>query len=105
MKEDALSYRSQFRSIRFGTPLLTTEEDNRAVIQAAVQEFSELQEDEVLVFMGHGTTHYANSVYAALDYMFKDLGHKNIFWELSRPIRVCSPCFEWSKNIGLKRSF
>ena len=79
MKEDALSYRSQFRSIRFGTPLLTTEEDNRAVIQAAVQEFSELQEDEVLVFMGHGTTHYANSVYAALDYMFKDLGHKNIF--------------------------
>ena len=49
------------------------------MIQAIAQEFSELQEDEVLVFMGHGTTHYANSVYAALDYMFKDLGHKNIF--------------------------
>ena len=79
MKEDALSCRSQFHSIRFGAPLLTTEEDNRAVIQAIAQEFSELQEDEVLVFMGHGTTHYANSVYAALDYMFKDLGHKNIF--------------------------
>ena len=51
MKEDALSCRSQFHSIRFGAPLLTTEEDNRAVIQAIAQEFSELQEDEVLVFM------------------------------------------------------
>ena len=29
--------------------------------------------------MGHGTTHYANSIYAALDYTFKDKGHKNIF--------------------------
>ena len=28
--------------------------------------------------MGHGTSHYANDVYAALDYRFKDLGHDNI---------------------------
>ena len=29
--------------------------------------------------MGHGTTHYANAIYAALDYTFKDQGYKNIF--------------------------
>ena len=29
--------------------------------------------------MGHGTTHYANSIYAALDYTFKDKGYENIF--------------------------
>ena len=79
MKEEALSYREDFHSISFGDPLLTSEQDNREVIEAVAVEFSHLKEDEVLVLMGHGTTHYANSIYAALDYTFKDRGHKNIF--------------------------
>lgn len=79
MKEEALSYREDFHSISFGDPLLTSEQDNREVIGAVAEEFSHLKEDEVLVLMGHGTTHYANSIYAALDYTFKDRGHKNIF--------------------------
>ena len=79
MKEDALAYRDDFHSITFGDPLLTSAEDNLAVIQAIAEEFSDLTEDQVLVLMGHGTTHYANSIYAALDYTFKDKGYKNIF--------------------------
>lgn len=79
MKEDALSYREYFHSIRFGTPLLTSEKDNQAIIQAITEEFPDLTKEDVLVLMGHGTTHYANSIYAALDYTFKDYGHKNIF--------------------------
>lgn len=79
MQEDALSYQESFHSIRFGNPLLTTEEDNQTVIQAVSSEFSSLSEDEVLVMMGHGTTHYANAIYAALDYAFKDYGHENIY--------------------------
>ena len=79
MKEDALSYREFFHSISFGNPLLTTEEDSMEVIQAVADEFSGLKEEEVLVLMGHGTTHYANAIYAALDYTFKDKGYKNIF--------------------------
>ena len=79
MKEDALSYREFFHSISFGNPLLTTEEDSMEVIQAVADEFSSLKEEEVLVLMGHGTTHYANAIYAALDYTFKDKGYKNIF--------------------------
>lgn len=79
MKEDALSYQQSFHSIRFGTPLLTSEEDNQTVIDTIAGEFSYLKEDEVLVLMGHGTTHYSNAIYAALDYAFKDKGHPNIF--------------------------
>ena len=79
MKEDALSYQESFHSIRFGTPLLTSEEDNQTVIDTIAGEFSYLKEDEVLVLMGHGTTHYSNAIYAALDYAFKDKGHPNIF--------------------------
>lgn len=79
MKEDVLSYQEFFHSISFGTPLLTSEEDSNQVIQAITQEFSHLTERDALVLMGHGTTHYANSIYAALDYTFKDKGHPNIF--------------------------
>lgn len=79
MIEDANAYKNVFQSIRFGNPLLTTAEDNKAVIQAVAREYSDLAEGEALVLMGHGTTHYANSVYAALDYEFKDRGYGNVF--------------------------
>lgn len=79
MREDALAYAKQFSSIRFGTPLLTSEEDNILVIQAIAEEFKNLEPDTALVLMGHGTTHYSNTIYAALDYQFKDLGHPHIF--------------------------
>lgn len=79
MKAAALSFRDRFSSIVFGNPLLTTEEDNQAVVQAVAGEFQDMDQETALVLMGHGTEHYANSVYAALDYRFKDMGHKNIF--------------------------
>lgn len=79
MKEEVLSFQDSFASISFGTPVLTSEEDSNAVIYAVAKEFSFLQPEEALVLMGHGTTHYANSIYAALDYAFKDKGHPNIF--------------------------
>lgn len=79
MKEDALAFKDRFGSICFGTPLLTTEEDNQKVIEAIAQEFQHIPKDEALVLMGHGTTHHANSIYAALDYTMKDMGYPNFF--------------------------
>lgn len=79
MKEDVLAFAEHFDSIRFGDPLLTTVQDNEEAINALMESWKSLPSDEVLVLMGHGTTHYANAVYAALDYTFKDLGYKNVF--------------------------
>lgn len=78
MKEDVEANRGNIGTISFGAPLLTTTEDSREAIRAVMAETS-VAEDEALVWMGHGTTHYANTVYAAMDYMFKDLGYKNVF--------------------------
>ncbi|MDO5422600.1 MAG: sirohydrochlorin cobaltochelatase [Eubacteriales bacterium] len=78
MQEDVKAYADSFDQITFGNPLLTTEEDNRLVIQAVAEEMQPDAKD-ALVLMGHGTTHYANSIYAALDYQFKDMGYSNIF--------------------------
>ena len=79
MKEDALSFRDSFHSISFGDPLLTTEDDSHKAIAAIAREFSHITKNQALVFMGHGTTHFANSIYAALDYTFKDKGYHNFF--------------------------
>lgn len=79
MIADVLAYRERLADVRFGTPLLTSEEDSAAVIRAVMAEFGDLGKEEALVFMGHGTTHYANSIYAALDYKFKDMGYPNVF--------------------------
>lgn len=79
MIADALFYQDRFDRIVFGAPLLTSDEDSGAVIEAVMAEFKDLPKEEALVFMGHGTTHYANAIYAALDYKFKDMGYKNVF--------------------------
>lgn len=79
MIADVLRQGGSFESLKFGAPLLTSEEDSRAVIEAVMEEFRDFPKEEALVFMGHGTTHYANSVYAALDYRFKDMGYRNVF--------------------------
>lgn len=53
MKADALSFRDRFSSIVFGNPLLTTEEDNQAVVQAVAGEFQDMDQETALVLMGH----------------------------------------------------
>lgn len=79
MTEEIKRYQDSFTTIAFSTPLLNSTLDMKEVVSFVGKEFSFVGKDEALVFMGHGTTHYVNTVYAALDYVFKDLGHPNIF--------------------------
>lgn len=79
MVSEVSEYKSKFKFLAFGTPLLTSTKDYKAVANILSNEIPELQINEALVFMGHGTEHYANSAYAALDYHLKDNGNKNIF--------------------------
>ena len=79
MKEEVLSYKESFDKIVFGTPLLTSPEDEQKAIEAVNSEFSDLKDPEALVLMGHGTTHQVNVVYAGLDKKFKTSGHSNVF--------------------------
>lgn len=79
MTAQVRAFDGHFDEIRLGAPLLTTEQDSREAIAALEQEWKTLPENEALVLMGHGTEHYANSIYAALDYMMKDMGYANMF--------------------------
>lgn len=78
MTENVMAYREQFEKIVIGAPLLTSQEDYTCIIRAVAEELKP-SSGEVLVLMGHGTPHFSNSAYAALDYQFKDMGYPNIF--------------------------
>lgn len=81
MKEDVLAYQKDFKKIAFGSPLLSEDIDYKALVLAMVNILqANIQEsDTAIIFMGHGSTHYSNSTYAALDYRFKEMGYSNIY--------------------------
>lgn len=79
MKADAMALKDSFHSISFGMPLLSSTQDMEELIHIITEAFPSLADDEVLILMGHGSDHYTNTAYAALDYMFKEKGHPNIY--------------------------
>ncbi len=72
-------YADQFESVSMGAPLLSTQEDNEKVVEILGNIWKDIPENEAVVFMGHGTEHYANTVYAALDYIMKEKGYTNMY--------------------------
>ena len=78
MVEETSVFAENFASFKYGSPLLSSTEDYEKVVNAIIEEYN-VPEDTALVLMGHGTHHFANSTYSALDYMFKDMGYENVF--------------------------
>lgn len=74
---DVMEYTDKFRKIRVGKPLLTSVDDYKKAIHAVMSEV-DLEDGEILVFMGHGTDHHANSAYPTLEYTFHALGYHQV---------------------------
>ena len=49
--------------VSFAEPLLASEDDVRALVDAVVREFSQLGADEALLLMGHGSAQGPNDIY------------------------------------------
>lgn len=79
MKEDVLKFKDSFEKISFGAPLLNDTGDAKEIANILTDEYLKDDKDLTLVLMGHGSSHYSNFSYAALDYTFKEMGYKNIF--------------------------
>lgn len=90
MIRDVRKYESYFEKIIFGKPLLTDDEDYEKTVEITAKDiFDDIKSDcktdlsketdAALVLMGHGTDHYVNPAYAALDYRFKAMGYENVY--------------------------
>ena len=74
------SYKDQFDSLSVGEPLLTSDADMDAVIDTiTARTGSYADEDTAIVFMGHGTHHEANAVYATLQGKITAAGYSNYY--------------------------
>ena len=78
MMAHALPFVERFQSLTFGAPLLTEIEDYHAAARALLARLPEKREDSAIVYMGHGTEHHANAVYALLEYVLHDMGRTDI---------------------------
>ena len=79
MKADALKFRDSFDSISLEYLYYPLHKIWKNWFHIIIEAFPSLGNDEVLILMGHGSEHYANMAYAALDYMFKQKGHPKIY--------------------------
>lgn len=70
-------HENQFNSIKIAPPLLASTEDMIKVINIIAKENP--VQNEAIVLMGHGSEHFANCVYPALDYIAKQQNHPHIY--------------------------
>lgn len=78
--DEVAQYADAFEQIAVGRPLLTTDEDFKAVMEIIVKETAEYDDGETAIcFMGHGTEADSNSVYAKMQDMVTDAGYVNYY--------------------------
>lgn len=94
-----------FVSLKVASPLLTHVEDYKVVVEALRDEIeSEITAaDEAVVFMGHGTHHFANSTYPAMEYFFHDAGLKNVFMGTVEGYPMIEDVIERLNENGIKK--
>ena len=77
---EAAEYSDAFDKVAIGKPLLTTEDDFRAVMKAVTEATARYDDGETAIcFMGHGTEAESNQVYATMQHMLAEAGYKNYY--------------------------
>ncbi len=74
------TYKDKFDKVVVGDPLLTSDDDFKAVAAAITSETSSYDDGQTAIcFMGHGTEADSNSVYAKLQETLKSEGYDNYY--------------------------
>lgn len=74
LKEQIESYKTKFKNLVLGRPLLMYIDDYKETVEAIEYQIPDMAKDEAVVFMGHGTLHESHSAYPAIEYMLRDHG-------------------------------
>ncbi len=77
MKATVDAYRTQFKSLLFGTPLLASQRDLEWIVTYVSESYAK-QDGQAVVLFGHGTHHFANMTYPALQTVFRIQGRPDV---------------------------
>lgn len=78
LKASVEEAKKRFPALLLGAPLLSGTEDLQALAQVLSKEFPK-KENSALVLMGHGTPHFSNVVYPAIQAVFHMMGRKDVY--------------------------
>lgn len=77
---EVAEYSDAFDQVAVGQPLLTSEDDFKAVIKVITEATAQYDDGETAIcFMGHGTEAESNQVYAKMQEMLTEAGYKNYY--------------------------
>lgn len=77
---EVAEYSDAFEKVAVGEPLLTSDDDFKAVIKAITEATAEYDDGETAIcFMGHGTEAESNQVYSKMQDMLTAAGYKNYY--------------------------
>ena len=71
-------FQDRFARLAIGAPLLGGADDCETLCRGLMQSMPHSAPDEAYVYMGHGTAHTANAVYAQLERTFHKLGAEQV---------------------------
>lgn len=78
LKASVEEAKKRFPALLLGAPLLSGTGDLQALARVLSQEFPQ-KENSALVLMGHGTPHFSNVVYPAMQCVFHMMGRKDVY--------------------------
>lgn len=79
--QEAMDFQNQFRTLRIGSPLMECAEDLKPIVCAVTHtsDYQHPKSDELLLFMGHGTSAGDDWLYDQLDHMLQSCDIPNLF--------------------------
>ena len=100
--DEAGVMQNEFREMKIARPLLGYPDDYKSCVNAVMNEIT-LADDEALFLMGHGTEHFANSAYPALEYTFHSMGYDQVFVGTVEGFPAFEDAFARMSESGKKR--
>ena len=80
LSKELEAYQDKFDTLAIGAPLLTSDEDYDAVIEAITSDTSEYDDGNTAIcYMGHGTEAESNQIYTTLQEKLGEAGYDNYF--------------------------
>ena len=98
-------YQARFHKLYLGAPVLTATEDYKYIVKHYPKVLPKVKEQEAVLLMGHGTSHYANSVYGALNDMFQNNGYESIYVGTAEAYPYLSDLIHRIKERGYRKIY